>query len=809
MANRLPLSAVALSCPDWVTAEASARYRVLVAACIVTLALACAPAALADPAQAAKAGLDKACETAEQLVSGQGSSCRVAGGLWKVKLSNGRSLLTHGPDAPKAATAPTGAPPAPRKPVCPQANPNGNYFQVAIIAWPANVTPNETDASFRTRIENANGLLHADAVLSGSPNGADYPFACDGAGQIRVDRVALPTPATSASFSSIVSDLQARGYNKTNEKYVIWYDDRTIPYCGQGNFTHDEGNSASNFNNIGPDYGVSYDCDSIMHENAHNLGAVQYNSPFSTGAMGHCWQEYDVLCYADGGNRYPGSLTYTCTDRNHFDCESNDYFDAKIGVGTGGGGGSYLDAKWNLGGCYVRFIVNYACGLGVTGNPPPPPPTGTGYAGTVLSHSPLGYWRLGETASTTAADETGRAPGSYVGGVTLDTAAALATDANRAVLLDGRDDSVSVTELAGVKLGAGEQNTVEFWMNWDGEAGMPFGWSTPYDLLISPGSFGFNTGNGDLYGMSSARLRNRWVHVAAVFTNGSPATNKLYIDGVEQQLTQRQGVSVSRTASTSARLGRGDYSASYYFGGRLDEFAIYARALSATELKSHYDAGASRYQLKVMADNPVAYWRLGENTGAYAYDETGNGRQGSYYYGVSNGVTGALAADVNKAAGFDGINDFVYMQSLGLTGAFSLELWGYLRGPGSSSPNNDYGALLGIDYRRRLLWRVSDGRLLTQFDGGNFVSSIGASANAWHHIVYSFDGSTERFYIDGAPVGSHTTTAPNWNADFAVGILATDATQHRLNGLVDEVAVYGRALSAVDVKAHRDAAVSP
>ncbi len=604
MANRLPLSAVALSCPDWVTAEASARYRVLVAACIVTLALACAPAALADPAQAAKAGLDKACETAEQLVSGQGSSCRVAGGLWKVKLSNGRSLLTHGPDAPKAATAPTGAPPAPRKPVCPQANPNGNYFQVAIIAWPANVTPNETDASFRTRIENANGLLHADAVLSGSPNGADYPFACDGAGQIRVDRVALPTPATSASFSSIVSDLQARGYNKTNEKYVIWYDDRTIPYCGQGNFTHDEGNSASNFNNIGPDYGVSYDCDSIMHENAHNLGAVQYNSPFSTGAMGHCWQEYDVLCYADGGNRYPGSLTYTCTDRNHFDCESNDYFDAKIGVGTGGGGGSYLDAKWNLGGCYVRFIVNYACGLGVTGNPPPPP-----YRSLLLSQSPLAYWRFGEPTGTLATDETANAnTGTYMNGVTLGVAGAIAGDTNTAASFDGTDDYVTVPNKP--SLNPAYALTLEAWVkpSFSSELQKPLivkgytSHSAPYysyalfmtDRSTAPKRVGFHLALGGAWTYilvdNTGWQSGIWNHVAATY-DGSAM--RVYVNGREVGSRAASGALVSYvTPLTIGAYANLSKTSAYLYKGQIDEPALYVRALTAAEVKGHFDRGA-------------------------------------------------------------------------------------------------------------------------------------------------------------------------------------------------------------------------
>ncbi|WP_338552559.1 hypothetical protein [Paenibacillus sp. KS-LC4] len=79
----------------------------------------------------------------------------------------------------------------------------------------------------------------------------------------------------------------------------------------------------------------------------------------------------------------------------------------------------------------------------------------------------------------------------------------------------------------GVNTAAGGKNTVEFWMYWDGtEAAMPFAWYPGYDLYLAGGMFGFNIFNGDIMGVPSATLKNRWVHVAAVFYNGeiSPAT---------------------------------------------------------------------------------------------------------------------------------------------------------------------------------------------------------------------------------------------------------------------------------------------
>ena len=314
------------------------------------------------------------CIDEERQVPGQGLSCRVSKGLWKVRLRDGSAVLTHGADASGSTVLAA----VPRNPVCPTANPAGDYYQVAIVAWPSDVVPTETDASLRARIQAINGSLYEEAVESGSPNGADYVFACDGVGQIRVDRVALPRPASQTTFSTILSDLRAKGYEKTNEKYVVWYD-ASASYCGQGTIYEDETDAGTNPNNQGPDYGVSYDCNALMHEHGHNVGAVQYSSPFSSGSGGHCWQESDVMCYADGGDRAQ-PLVFTCTDRQHYDCKHDDYFDAKIGAGEGGGAGSYLDTSWNIGECYVRWIVNYACS-----SSPPETTIHSGPAGIVQS----------------------------------------------------------------------------------------------------------------------------------------------------------------------------------------------------------------------------------------------------------------------------------------------------------------------------------------------------------------------------------------------------------------------------------------
>ncbi len=218
------------------------------------------------------------------------------------------------------------------------------------------------------------------------------------------------------------------------------------------------------------------------------------------------------------------------------------------------------------------------------------------YQASVLEDSPVAYYRLEETnGSTVAVDISGNnLNGTYVNfGNTLGQAGSLtANSPSTSVYFDGSNDYIQLNNL-GLDTSAGAKTTVEFWMRWDGkDNSMPFGF-TSYDLYFTGGRFGFNTGNGDLLGISSSGLANQWVHVTAVFHNGTPSAtnNELYINGVKQNLTQMLGTPGSRTVTTNARIGIWNNDVNYMFRGNLDEFAIYNRTLSSSEILQHYQIG--------------------------------------------------------------------------------------------------------------------------------------------------------------------------------------------------------------------------
>lgn len=157
------------------------------------------------------------------------------------------------------------------------------------------------------------------------------------------------------------------------------------------------------------------------------------------------------------------------------------------------------------------------------------------------------------------------------------------------VVFDGMLAYLPVS-LPSINTNAGGYNTVAFWMNWNGAEGqMPFAFSSNYDLYLSSGSFGFNTFNGDLWGVSSTGLANQWTHVTAEFYNGNATLSRLYINGVLQTSSQRASPAGSKTATSSARMS-GAFNNNYKFKGLIDDVRIYKRALTDQEVKTLYES---------------------------------------------------------------------------------------------------------------------------------------------------------------------------------------------------------------------------
>jgi hypothetical protein len=102
-------------------------------------------------------------------------------------------------------------------------------------------------------------------------------------------------------------------------------------------------------------------------------------------------------------------------------------------------------------------------------------------------------------------------------------------------------------------------------------------------------AFGYNTHNTDLWGVSAASLGKTWVHVVAVFVNGSSDHSQLYLDGQPQAMSQTLGVPNAAAVTTTLRVAALPAYPSYY-AGMLDELAVWNAELSASDVQTIYNA---------------------------------------------------------------------------------------------------------------------------------------------------------------------------------------------------------------------------
>ena len=441
----------------------------------------------------------------------------------------------------------------------------------------------------------------------------------------------------------------------------------------------------------------------------------------------------------------------------------------------------------------------------------------TGYAGGVVSNSPIGYWRLGEYAGNQAIDQSGYGNnGTYSGGYSLNSGGPLTTDPAMSAVFDGNLATAAIN-LPNVDTTTGHQVTVEFWMYWTGgtATSMPFGFNT-YDLFINypnAGNFGFNTGCSDVYGMSNTIPANTWLHVAAIFTNGGVTSNQLYIDGVSQTLSQlNANASCARSVSTTANISGWPNSTSYRFNGAIEEVAVYNGALSVARIQTDYAAGkaapsggASPYPASVLSDSPAGYWRLGDTGGTSAADASGNGLTGTYtpVGGYFLSQPGAVPTDPGLSARFNGTSGYVSIGNPTVLqmGNGTIEAW----------VNTTTASQSSIAAKLHAWWFgiQTTGKLGFYDMTAGVMRDAGVVVNdgRWHLVAVTFKNATangSQMYVDGVAAGSvfQMTIAGQANV---VEFAGYETTAQFLNGRVQDVAIFPTVLSANRMLAHYQA----
>ncbi len=224
---------------------------------------------------------------------------------------------------------------------------------------------------------------------------------------------------------------------------------------------------------------------------------------------------------------------------------------------------------------------------------------------------------------------------------------------------------------------------------------------------------------------------------------------------------------------------------------------------------------SSAYRDAVLADGPLVYWRLGDSSLATTLDSSGNSRNGAYGStggtDVTLGTAGLIAGDSNTAATFHGsvstdwaqIADAPWMDVTDLT----LECWikhGAMGGGAENLWDRDPAGT------RMFQWRLETSGKLRFTDLAGGITSLDSVAtftdNVKHHLVTTFTGGVVRTYVDGVQdatsTGHAALNAVNCPLTLGASYGNTGGLLQPFNGVIDEAAYYGTALSAVRIAAH-------
>jgi hypothetical protein len=220
------------------------------------------------------------------------------------------------------------------------------------------------------------------------------------------------------------------------------------------------------------------------------------------------------------------------------------------------------------------------------------------------------------------------------------------------------------------------------------------------------------------------------------------------------------------------------------------------------------------YPAAIAADNPLAYWRLDEASGALARDVWG-GHDGAYV-NATLGLPGYSLIDADTSIGLNSatpggvsVADNSAFNFTGSAPAFTLEGWVNFtdfQGVQRLFSDVDYsvvGAGSGIGFG------VVDANTLrfTTYGVQDFDLDLGGygplSPGQWYYLAGVADGAGNFiFYLNGQPVGviSFTGDAVGSTKPFCLGRSPNGI--EAVNGQIDELAVYGTALTADQVLAH-------
>jgi hypothetical protein len=214
---------------------------------------------------------------------------------------------------------------------------------------------------------------------------------------------------------------------------------------------------------------------------------------------------------------------------------------------------------------------------------------------------------------------------------------------------------------------------------------------------------------------------------------------------------------------------------------------------------------------------------------SYSFENNANDSSGNQLHGVVSGAipTQDRFGNEDSAYGFDGIDDYIEVANtnnlLSLNGHWTISVWvkpnsnctDFRNGPiiykvaENNTDNDNYTVAWGSSQYSSTPNKFLAGLEQASNDVDHQVISSNYSSSNWYHIVGIYDGGNISIFVDGfienslliGSVEPYTGSAPlrignlQNSSGHGAGTLYTGA----FDGVIDDVAIYNRALDATEV----------
>ena len=354
-------------------------------------------------------------------------------------------------------------------------------------------------------------------------------------------------------------------------------------------------------------------------------------------------------------------------------------------------------------------------------------------------------------------------------------------------------------------------------------------WFNSGSLRIATGKNGLTSGFG-YYEISSNSLPlGKWQHILVVFDgtlsagdnrikvyhNGANAVGT-YFNSTNFPATLPNGNGASNRNAYLGQLQLGGGSFSYNYDGQLSNVQQWNTDLSSSDAATLFNYGSPIQTLSNIPQNSnlKAWWKLDDQTAITDSSNNGNTGTNNGATDISSGVayvpswkipTALPIPSINytTALNFDGTSDYISVPSSlppSGTSNFAISGWFY-RDSTSSTAAVYFDKVQGTNFLVREAG--SSGTIEIFADGTNYnYSSLSTynTANAWHHIAISYDGSNLTVYVDTNKL-SQSATGLNISStsDMRIGARSNSHSASFFKGFISNVAIYNTNLTDSNV----------